>query len=274
VIIDSHVHLFPPRVFDAIWRWFDRHAWNIRYRLYADDVLAHFRAHGVARVVGLCYSHVPEMARDLNRFMAELARAHPEQLIALGTVLPGEPNAEAIIDEALRLGLRGFKIHCHVQKLGPDDARLDPLYARAAAAGVPVVIHAGTQPCLAAYGVDIHAICSAAATRRALERHPSLTMIIPHLGDDEEDAYFAMLDEFPNLHLDTTMMVGEYFDRRIGPALLERHSERVLYGTDFPNIPYEWDRELRWLERHVSTSAREKICGLNAAKLFGVASTV
>jgi predicted TIM-barrel fold metal-dependent hydrolase len=214
------------------------------------------------------------MARDLNRFMAELARAHPEQLIALGTVLPGEPNAEAIIDEALRLGLRGFKIHCHVQKLGPDDARLDPLYARAAAAGVPVVIHAGTQPCLAAYGVDIHAICSAAATRRALERHPSLTMIIPHLGDDEEDAYFAMLDEFPNLHLDTTMMVGEYFDRRIDPALLERHSERVLYGTDFPNIPYEWDRELRWLERHVSTSAREKICGLNAAKLFGVASTV
>ena len=261
-------------MFDAIWRWFDRHAWNIQYRLYADDVLAHFAAHGVARVVGLCYSHVPEMARDLNRFMAELARAHPDQLIAFGTVLPGEPNAEAIIDEALRLGLRGFKIHCHVQKLGPDDPRLDPLYARAAAAQVPVVIHAGTQPCLAAYGVDIHAICSAAATRRALERHPSLTMIIPHLGDDEEDAYFSMLDEFPNLHLDTTMMVGEYFPRRIDPAQLERYSDRVLYGTDFPNIPYEWDRELRWLERHLSPSAREKICGANAAKLFGVAVAV
>ena len=55
VIIDSHVHLFPPRVFDAIWRWFDRHAWNIQYRLYAEEVLAHMREHGVARVVGLCY---------------------------------------------------------------------------------------------------------------------------------------------------------------------------------------------------------------------------
>jgi predicted TIM-barrel fold metal-dependent hydrolase len=268
VIIDSHVHLFPPRVFDAIWRWFDRNAWNIQYRLYAEEVLAHFREHGVDRVVGLCYSHVPQMARELNRFMADLGRAHPDQLIALGTVLPGEPDAEAIIDEALTLGLRGFKIHCHVQKLGPDDPRLDPLYARAAAAGVPVVIHAGREPCIAAYGVDIHRLCSAAATRRALERHPTLTMIIPHLGDDEEEAYFAMLADFPNLHLDTTMLLGEYFARRIEPALLERHADRILYGTDFPNIPYEWDRELRWLERNVSASAREKICGANAARLF------
>jgi uncharacterized protein len=268
VIIDSHVHLFPPRVFDAIWRWFDRHAWNIQYRLYAEEVLAHFREHGIDRVVGLCYSHVPEMARELNRFMAELARAHPDQLIALGTVLPGEPDAAKIIDEALALGLRGFKIHCHVQKLGPDDPRLDPLYARAAEAGVPVVIHAGREPCLDAYGVDIHKLCGAAATRRALERHPRLTTIVPHLGDDEEAAYFAMLADFPNLHLDTTMLLGEYFARRIDPAELERHADRILYGTDFPNLPYEWDRELRWLERNVSATAREKICAENAARLF------
>jgi len=268
VIIDSHVHLFPPRVFDAIWRWFDQHAWNIRYRLYAEEVLAHMREHGIARVVGLCYSHVPGMARTLNAFMAELGRAHPDQLVALGTVLPGEPDAVAIIDEALRLGLRGFKIHCHVQKLGPDDPRLDPLYERAAAAQVPVVIHAGRQPCLGGYDADIFAICSAAATRRALQRHPRLTMVVPHLGDDEEADYFAMLGEFPNLHLDTTMMLGEYFERRIDPALLEQHADRILYGTDFPNVPYEWDRELRWLERNVSAAAREKICAGNAAKLF------
>jgi predicted TIM-barrel fold metal-dependent hydrolase len=270
LIIDSHVHLFPPRVFDAIWRWFDKHAWNIRYRLYAEDVLAHFAAHGVDRVVGLAYSHVPGMARDLNRFMAELGRAHPERLIPLGTVLPGEPDADAIVDEALRLGLCGFKIHCHVQKLAPDDPRLDPLYARAAAAAVPVVIHAGRQPCLDGYGVDVHRLCSAAATRRALERHPSLTMIIPHLGDDEEAAYFAMLADFPNLHLDTTMLLGGYFERGVEPALLEQHADRILYGTDFPNIPYEWDRELRWLQANVSAAARVKICGANAARLFTV----
>lgn len=225
--------------------------------------------HGIDRVVGLCYSHVPEMARDLNRFMAELARVHGDLLIPLGTVLPGEPDEHVIVDDALSLGLRGFKIHCHVQRLGPDDPRLDMIYARAAAAGVPVVIHAGREPCFAAYNINIHAICSATATRRVLERHPHLIMIVPHLGMDEEEDYFALLTEFPNLYLDTTMVVGGYFDRRVDPELLERHSDRILYGTDFPNIPYEWDRELRWIEQNVSESAREKICSLNAVRLFG-----
>ena len=133
---------------------------------------------------------------------------------------------------------------------------------------MPVVIHAGRSRCLAAYGVDIHAICSAAATRRALERHPQLTMIVPHLGDDEEAAYFAMLDEFPNLHLDTTDDGRRATSSAASiPPLLERHADRMLYGTDFPNLPYEWDRELRWLERNVSASrARKRFCGGNAAK--------
>ena len=26
--------------------------------------------------------------------------------------------------------------------------------------------------------------------------------------------------------------------------ILARHPDRILFGTDFPNIPYEWDREL------------------------------
>ena len=268
MIIDAHVHLFPPRVFDAIWRWFDRHAWNIRYRLHADEVIAHLSANGIDRFVGLSYSHVPEMARDLNRFMAELAAAHPRTLIPLGTVLPGEPDEAAIIDEALALGLRGFKLHCHVQKLAPDDARLDVVYRKAADAGVPVVIHAGRAPCLDGYGVDTRALCSVDATRRVLTRHPRLKLLVPHLGADEELAYLALLDDFPNLHLDTTMTLGDWFARPLAPEILTRHADRILYGTDFPNLPYEWDRELRWLQTHIPEPARSRILGGNASRLF------
>jgi len=127
MIVDAHVHLFPERVFHAIWRWFDRHAWNIQYRLRAEEVVQFLAQRGVARVVGLCYSHQPGMARALNSFMAELGRAHPE-VIPLGTVLPGEPDAEAIVREAFSAGLRGLKLHSHVQKIAVDDPRLDPIY--------------------------------------------------------------------------------------------------------------------------------------------------
>src|SRR5258706_7377674 len=146
VVIDSHVHLFPDRVFAAIWRWFDKHAWNIKYRMRAEEVVEFLTARGVGRMVALLYSHRPDMARALNRFMAEIARAHP-QVVPVGNVLPGDPDAEAIVDEAFGpLGMRGLKLHCHVQAIAPDDPRLDPIYARAADAGLPVIVHSGRTP--------------------------------------------------------------------------------------------------------------------------------
>ena len=44
MIVDAHVHLFPERVFEAIWHWFDKHAWNIRYRLHAEEVVEFLNA--------------------------------------------------------------------------------------------------------------------------------------------------------------------------------------------------------------------------------------
>src|SRR4051812_14102000 len=104
MIVDAHVHLFPTPVFEALWRWFDRHAWNIQYRLNAEQVIEFLTTRGIDRLVALHYSHKPGMARVLNQFVVELARAHA-QVIPLGTVLPGEPDAEAIVDEALALGV-------------------------------------------------------------------------------------------------------------------------------------------------------------------------
>jgi predicted TIM-barrel fold metal-dependent hydrolase len=271
MIVDAHVHLFPPRVFAALWRWFDAHAWSIKYRLHAEEVVAFLVERGIDRVVALHYSHKPDMARTLNRFVAEVARAHP-QVTPLATVLPGEPDAAAILDEAFGpLGLRGVKLHCHVQQLAADDPRLDLVYARAAAAGLPVVIHAGSAPVSDAYGIDVRALCRPAAIRRVLERHERLKLVVPHLGAGEIDDYLALLGEFENLFLDTTMMLANFFEPPIAAARLERHADRILYGTDFPNIPYDWRRELDWLRAQpMSDSARASILGENARRLFGV----
>src|SRR5690606_13814376 len=113
-IVDAHVHLFPDPLFAAIWSWFERHGWPIRYRLHAREVLDFLFARGVERVVGLLYAHKPGIARALNQFMADLAADEP-RLCGLATVLPGEPEAATILDEAFALGLRGVKLHCHVQ---------------------------------------------------------------------------------------------------------------------------------------------------------------
>lgn len=269
-VIDAHVHLFPPRVFDAIWRWFDAHAWPIRYRLYAEETIRFLLDRGVRRIVGLHYSHVPEMARSLNRFASELAAEH-SQVWALGTVLPGEPDAEAIVKEALGpLNLRGIKLHCHVQKVAPDDPRLDPIYRLCAAAGRPVVIHSGREPASPAYGFDARTQLSVQAMRHVLERHPDLTVVVPHLGADEIEAYADLLAEFDGLWLDTTMMLAEYFPQRPSDDLLQRWGHRMLYGSDFPNLPYAWDRELSRLRTFpLEPKTRAALLSGNAHKLFG-----
>ncbi|MBA3539617.1 MAG: hypothetical protein H0T79_08295 [Deltaproteobacteria bacterium] len=64
-VYDAHVHRFPIGVFDAIWRWFDAHAWAIRYRLHAEQVVEFLLARGVSRFTALVYSHKPGMARSL-----------------------------------------------------------------------------------------------------------------------------------------------------------------------------------------------------------------
>jgi len=269
-VYDAHVHLFPPRLFDAIWRWFDAHAWPVRYRLHAEQVIEFLLARGITRFAALHYAHKPGMARDLNRFVAELARAH-SQIVPLGTVMPGEPDAADIVKEALGLhGLAGIKLHCHVQKLAADDARLDPIYAICASEGRPVVIHAGREPASDAYGVDTRALCAASQIDRVLRRHPHLTLVVPHLGTDEYDEYSALLDQHEHLYLDTTMAIAGFIGPMPPTALFPGKAQRLLYGTDFPNIPFAWDRELgRLLEAIPDQALRNAVLWDNAKRIFG-----
>ncbi|HUB06066.1 MAG TPA: amidohydrolase family protein [Myxococcales bacterium] len=269
-VIDAHVHLFPPRVFEAIWRWFDRHAWQVRYRLHAEQVIEHLASRGVKRLVGLAYAHVPGMARELNRFMAETARAHPE-VVPLATVLPGEPDAEGVLREAFGpLGLRGVKIHCHVQKLAPDDPRLDPVYRACADARLPAVVHAGREPASEAYGVDTRALCSAEAVERVLQRNPALTLVVPHLGAGEYEAYGRLLATHEKLWLDTTMAVAGFLQPGPPPTVFPAQAARLLYGTDFPNVPYAWDRELkRILAAGLPPEPLAALLAGNARRVFG-----
>jgi predicted TIM-barrel fold metal-dependent hydrolase len=248
-VVDAHVHLFPGPLFEALWAWFDRHGWPVRYRFPAEDVLAFLFARGVQRAVGLMYAHRPGLARGMNRWMAALAGAEP-RLTGLATVLPGEPEAAAILEEAFALGLAGAKLHCHVQCFAVDDAAMEPLYDVAERWGRPLLIHAGREPKSPAYACDPHAICGAERVDRVLTNRPGLRLCVPHLGADEFDAYERLLLRHDGLWLDTTMMLADYFDVPRQHRLLRTRPGRVLFGTDFPNIPYAWDREVRHLEDH------------------------
>ena len=267
-VIDAHVHLFPDPVWAAIRSWFDAHAWPVRYRMDNAGIVDFLLGRGVDHLIALHYAHRPGIARAMNRELAEFCAARP-RVTGLATVYPGEPDAPAILAEGFALGLVGVKLHLHVIGLGPDDPAMAPIYRTCSDHGRPLVMHAGREPRSPAYPRDPHDLCSADRIATVLRDYPDLKLCIPHLGADEFDAHLDLLHRHDNLWLDTTMMLADYFPFDTRWDLVEARPERVMYGTDFPNIPYAWDRELvRLVERITDDGVRAQVLGGTARGLF------
>ncbi|MEZ4603255.1 MAG: amidohydrolase family protein [Desulfobacterales bacterium] len=108
-------------------------------------------------------------------------------------------------------------------------------------------------------------------TGRRVEDFPGLRVCVPHLGFDETEQYRKLIEKYDHLWLDTTMVLADYFptgqnDERID--LTRYRSDRVMYGSDFPNIPYNWDRELKALTTAGLSPERWKTSPVTPRQVF------
>ena len=269
--IDAHVHLHPPRLAQAIRRWFADHGWVSPHSFEPAAVAVALQARGVRRFCFFSYAHKPGMARDLNRWLATQVKRLPEA-VALGTLHPDDPDLDAVAAEATGdLGLRGFKFHHSVQRFHVDDERLFAVYERAEAAGHVFVLHVGTMPYRDAFtGVKRFA--------GLMARFPRLRVCVAHMGAFQSAEFLALLARYPHLYVDTTMAMTPLATPYVGadPAAvsdadLRRWQDRVLFGSDFPLIPYDYDEERRWAwTRGLDERARRKIFHDNALRFFGL----
>jgi len=273
-VVDAHVHIFPESIFSAIWAWFDENAWPIRYRLSSADVLAYLLSHGESHVIALQYAHKPGISRMLNQHMVESCRDFPGKVTGMAAVFPGEQNAEGILKEAFGQGLMGVKLHAHVQCFDMNAKEMDVIYDVCESEQKPMVMHVGREPKSVAYRCDPYEICSAEKLENVLKNFPRLRICVPHLGFDELGVYRNLIEKYDTLWLDTTMMLANYFPVQESVDLNTYRSDRIMYGSDFPNIPYAWDRELKRLkDSGLSLEKLQWISGKSAGDFFGLAST-
>ena len=269
-VMDCHVHVFPDRIFEAIRKWFDTYAWPIRYKLTAQEALDFLLSRGIDRIAALQYAHKPGIARELNSYLARLCDGN-ERVIGMATVFPGERDAGGILEEAFRLGLDGVKLHSHVQCFDMESEAMQEIYEVCAGQGKPLIMHVGREPKSEAYACDPYILCSADKVETILENHPNLKLCVPHLGADEFSTYRRLLDRFDNLWVDTTMMIAGYFPYTITSEFEGMRTDRIMYGTDFPNIPYAWDREIkRLMAFDLSEDTRDRILFRNAVEFFSM----
>jgi predicted TIM-barrel fold metal-dependent hydrolase len=273
-IIDVHTHFMPKNVMDKVWQYFDSQGpligreWPITYRADEQHRMATLRAFGVRRFTSLVYPHKPDMAAWLNQWAVDFARNTPDCL-ATATFYP-EAEAKRYVAHAIGAGAQIFKVHIQVGSFDPNDPLLDEVWGMIEDAAVPVVIHCGSGPVPGEY-------TGPERVAKLLTRYPRLVLIIAHMGMPEYSQFLDMAEQFDEVRLDTTMAFTPFVESTMPfpPADRDRLyalGERILFGSDFPNIPYTYADALQYVVDlpGIDDTWRRNVLHDNAARLFGV----
>lgn len=251
-LIDLHVHFLPPPIERAVWREFDGEGeligrpWPIRYRGTPEERVAFLRDAGVRRFTTLPYAHKPGVAGFLNDWSRDFAGEVPEVLRS-ATFYP-EPEAASYVPALVADGVEVFKLHLQVGSFHLDDPLLDDVWGTLAESGTPIVVHAGSGPVGTPY-------TGPASTARVLARHPRLRLVIAHMGAPECADFLDLAAAHEGVHLDTSMAFTRFFAEGLHGGFpddlvprLRDLQHRVLWGSDFPTLPFAYGQQLDWLE--------------------------
>lgn len=255
-----------------------------------EDLLATMDRYGIGRACVMAVESPEELDYYVptEEVLAVCAR-HPERLIPFCSVDPRRRYPETfepypILEEYVARGCKGYgEILAGVPI---DDPGLQKIYAACGRLGLPVLFHAD------------HLICSDApgfpGLRRMLERY-SDTVFIGHAvrfwaeisADATPDQFHItvyakgpvkpggvtdrLLAEHPNLYGDLSAGSGYNAlmrDLEFGLEFLERHQDKLLFGTDVLKPGQELPIVDFLRQAPISDGAKAKITHLNAERLL------
>jgi hypothetical protein len=274
-IVDVHTHFMPGNVLDKVWAYFDAagplvgREWPIAYRHDEDERVQRLRDFGVLAFTSMLYPHKPGMAAWLNSWATDFAARTPDCLHT-ATFYP-EPEAPDYVRAAIARGARVFKSHVQVGDYDPSDPLLDPVWGLLQDARVPTVIHCGSGPAPGRF-------TGPEPIRAVLQRFPRLPLIIAHMGMPEYGDFLDLAASHEDVHLDTTMNFTAFSDELMPmPAEQVRRlgdfGDRILFGSDFPNIPYPYLEALEAVTGlGLDESWQRAVLHDNAVRLFDLSN--
>jgi len=272
-LVDVHTHFMAPPILAKVWAYFDAagpllgRPWPITYRGSDGERVARLRSMGVKKFSALSYAHKPGVARFMNDWTLDFASHTPDALRS-ATFYP-EPEAATYVPELIDAGVEVFKVHVQVGDFAPNDPLLEPVWGALAESGTPIVLHAGSGPAPGDH-------TGPAGVADVLTRHPDLALIIAHLGMPEYREFLDLADRFDRVRLDTTMAFVDFWEQPVPDGIEPRMfalQDKLLFGTDFPNIPYAYAHQVEVLQRlDLGDDWMRSVLWRNGAELFGVAA--
>jgi predicted TIM-barrel fold metal-dependent hydrolase len=207
--------------------------------------------------------------RSTDAAVTDLLSKFPSKFSALAMWNPFTcGDVQKFIADVKRAGMKGVIVGSAPPKNIYVDDRLNyPLYEAAIAADM--VCYMGTG---GSAGPDQSYSASLPVDRVAGD-FPKLVMVVVHAGFPHAQEYCGVLYRRSNVCL----LLDHYFPGLPGEAdyLLAASGyaqDRMLYASGFPYSPFK-DQIARFLRLPLQDSIKEKILGLNGARIFGVSTT-
>lgn len=153
-----------------------------------------------------------------NLRVVEEARLDPERLVPFARLDP-RVSAAADASAALEAGARGFKLHPRSEAFSLDHPDVEAIFGVAAAAGVPILIHAGVG--VGSFGETIVELAA---------RHRRCPIVLAHAGISDLAWLWRELPQHPNVFFDTAWWNPAdllAFFALVPPG-------RILFGSDAP----------------------------------------
>jgi uncharacterized protein len=275
--IDIHTHFFPPNLFKAIWNYFEipgddgnPRGWEIHYKLGNEQLVSLLKELNILHYTTLNYAHKEGISEGLNEWTYNFTMKHKDA-IGFGTCFPSDKNKIDYITKAFdEFQLKGLKLQLLVQDFYPFDERMFEVYKLVIDYGKWITMHCGTAP----YSNEFVGFKNFV---KMIEKFPDIKIIIAHLGAYEYEKFFKLLDRYDNVFLDTAMVFipldlfkkWKFNLKHPEKELIVSYQDRILYGSDFPNIPYEYESSIQGLlDLDLDRKVYEKIFYQNAKKTF------
>ena len=128
----------------------------------------------------------------------------------------------------------------------------------------PLVFHVGRAP-------EPSEFCGVRRMRPVLRDFPELPAVIAHMGADEFEAFFDLAEAYDHVYLDTTLVFTDLLGWRPRLERVVALQDRIVYGSDFPNIPFPARHGVDSLRRlQLGLEIESKLFWQNGARLYGL----
>ena len=262
-IFDAHCHIFPEKIAAKasvnIGKFYDLH---MDFDGSVKTLMSFYPEAGVNKCLVQSVATTPAQVKSINDFIAESVKESPDMFVGFCSLHPlmEKKEIEEEIDRAIKLGLKGIKLHPDFQKFKIDERKAYDIY-EPGEGRLPILFHTGD------FRYDYS---SPKRLANALKDFPRLTAIAAHFGgwSEWEDGEKYLADN-PNVYVDTSSSLYEITPEKALEYIRAFTPDRVMFGTDYPM----WDvrDELKLAEKiDLNDEEREKVMYKTACKLLNV----